>query len=160
MFQTHAGIDAPLRDIATLPYQLSLIRAHPRELMDSPQMAEAVKAMRTLARVMPGLVDRAEAIANRERRAGRASWTDRYAMHGRALLAAIDPFTLDRRDARGWWHGWARSIAVDIRLILRRSGSRASFSNPSSPAVLILRDLMASAGHSVTETAIIDALKE
>lgn len=158
IFRDRAGIDPAGADVATLSYLLSLIRAHPRELMDSSEYSEAVLAMRTLSRIMPKLIDRAERIAGDAQRTGRPTWADRYAMQARAVLAAIEPMNLDRRDKRGWWHGWAQMAEIDIRLIFHRHSQIASFANPTAPAVLVMCDLLALAGHNAPPTAVVDAI--
>lgn len=160
IIREHAGIDAEPHELATWPYLLSLIRAHPRELLDSPEYAEAVKAMRTLARLLPILSEKAEALASEAKRKGQTTWLDRYAEHTRAVEDSIKPFTLDRRDKRGWWHGWARTARIDVALVLHRHGVHASFNNATAPAVKIMVDLLQMAGHAATPAGVIEALSE
>lgn len=172
IIRKHTGIEAEPRELSTWPYLLSLIRAHPRELLDAPEYVEAVKAMRTLANVLPILRKKAEFLAKEAERAGRTTWLDRYAEHACALERSIKPFVLGwedkpgqenkrgRRDKRGWWHGWAKMAATEIRLILSRHGRHAGFHNETDRAVEILVDLLEMAGHRTTHAAVIGAISK
>ena len=159
IFRSEAKLELSPRDVATLPYLLSLIRAHPRDFLDSPDANDARKAMQLLNDLLPGLIEQAKAKAKKEAAAGRSTWLDRYAEEGRKVLDALAPFALDRRDVRSWWHRWAKILSVDVRLIFKRAGGKAGFSHETSPGVRVLIKILALAGVSVSSEQVIEALK-
>lgn len=138
-----SGIEPAPRDVETLPHLLAMARAHPREFLDSDEYKQARLAMQALERLMPKLIDRAQTLAAPEAGAARPAWLDRYAAQARTLLDAIEPFTLDRRNKVGWWHGWARMIGVEIGVIFGRARVAVSYDKDTAPAAVVMFELLA-----------------
>lgn len=160
VFREHCAIEITAAEAHGIAFLLSRIATAPRGLYDDPEYAAAMKAARLLADSMPGLIRHADALAARARNDGIPSSLDQFAENGRALLAAIEPFNVARRDHRGWWHGWAAQLAQQTAWVLMRRGVRPNFSLKTAPAVLATVALLRLAGHDVAAPAMVDALKQ
>lgn len=133
------------RELANIAYLLTLYRSAPIHITHGDAHKALRSAVRVLLAVLPGLITAAEDEARDARAEGRTTDMGRFAEHATALLSAAEPFrkiSVEPRDCRSHWHGWARLGAQEIRRIFDSCGAKAAFSHETSPAALVLADLL------------------
>ncbi len=155
-----AGIETTAAEVAEIPYALDLIRAHPGAFLHSNEFRLATEAIHTLAQTLPLLKVEAEELAAQEAQAGRASWAARYAKDVERLLIAAEPMVLPSRSRRGWWHGWARALALEVGVIFRRHDQAADFGNADGRALGAVVALLGLAGVEVTPEAVREVFRK
>lgn len=163
--------------LADTAYLIRLARTQPRSFIYGSDRAELAGAVRVIFKCLPGLIETAEIEAAEAKAVGRATDMDQFALRGKALLEAAEPFRpiTKRINPRGDWHGWARMFALDVRYIAQRMQPRLgfipdhpsnhkrvriSFAKPTSPGIQIVRNLLGVAGFKdLNEVAIVEVLR-
>jgi hypothetical protein len=159
-------------------YLVKLAQNQPRAFIYGPERAKLADAIRTIHSVLPGLIAEADAEAAKAKVEARATDMDQFALRGRDLLQAAEPFKgmANRRlNPRGNWHGWARMLAMNVRHILERQKPRLgfmpdhpmnhapwriSFAKETSPGTQIVCKLLVLAGfNDVTPAAVVEVLR-
>ena len=146
------------RDLTDLAYLTELARSAPVGITHGRSHRDLAAAIRTILKVLPGLIEAAEETAAGAKVAGRATDMDHFALRGRALLDAARPFApiTSRRDVRGAWHGWAAQMEFEVRFIMVKCGrAKVSFSHETSPGLRIIAQLLRK-----SESEVMSALRE
>ena len=160
-----AGTDP--RWVANLPVILKQMRKHPRHISHSDAHRKLATAIRLLEKHLPGLIADADVDAADARATARNTDSAMFAEKARALLAAAEPFhgITRHRKSTGWWHGYARMIALEVRLAFQSTGQSVSFNHNSRP-LLLVQELLKRGGcinrdgdGTVSADALIDVLR-
>lgn len=146
------------RELANIAYLVELARNAPVEITHGIVHHDLAGAIRVILTALPGMIAAADDEAAAAKESGRTTDMDTFVRRARALLEAATPFEpmTQRRNPRGAWHGWARSLSHEVRSILRP----CSFAKPTAPAILVIVDLLALAEIETTPTAVVEALRE
>ena len=166
------GVVLDDRDTSTvrnLDYLLRLVRSAPHELTHGKEHKKLREAVRTLLEVLPTMITAAEKAAAEAAADGRTSEMTHFAWRCQALLDAAQPFATvagGRRNHLGWWHGWARVIAGEVRRVLHKHGGLSlGIRKPNSPVVVITHRLLGLVpikvkGEDMGIAAVLNALEE
>lgn len=157
-----------------LAYALDIARAWPLDFTYGGDHRELAGAVRTLLRLLPGMITEAERLGREAIAASRP--TDLVAAAGgrsfvtcaQALLDAAEPFRAitKPRGLRGAWHGFARWLLLSIQPALLRAGRpRLRFHNSDGGrGGRLIAELLGLAGReefeSATPTAVAKELME
>jgi hypothetical protein len=164
--------------LADTVYLIRLAQNQPRAFIYGPKRAKFADAIRTINSVLPELIAEADAEATKAKAEARATDMDHFALRGRALLQAVEPFTAmakRRLNPRGVWHGWAWMLKLNVHHILERQKPRLgfmpdhpmnhapwqiSFAKETSPGTQIVCKLLVLAGfNDVTPAAVVEVLR-
>lgn len=152
------------RTVDRLAYLVGLLRGHPKQITHGQAHKDLRNAVRILLRVLPNIIQDAATEALAAEQDGRTTDMGHLVWRARALLDAAQPFesvsSNGQRDHRGWWHGWARLIADEVRSVLRQHGQTDGVKNPKSPAIVITQALLAVGNVHPEAHGVIHALKD
>jgi hypothetical protein len=161
-FQKNLSVAPSNNDVVHIAYLLRLIETAPHTLTHGRSHRELARAIRIILKVLPQLISEAESENFAAKSEGRATDMDHFAWRAQALFNAAKPFEpiTARRDKRGWWHGWARNLALDVKVILARQGvNQRSFSKATGGGTLTVCALLDIAGVQVDAEALVTALR-
>jgi hypothetical protein len=158
-FEKHAGAlmnkQPHDRDLYRVAYLVELVRNIPVELIYGEDRKQFKDAVRTLLTILPRMIDDAkiEDIAARKR-AHRTEF-EYFVSRAKPLLEAAEPFRSMAKktvNKNGSWHFYAQKIAEEVRTILEHGGmKKVSFTNGTSPGVLIVAELTGKTVSNVIE---------
>ena len=158
--------DAVRGHLADIAHLLLIARGGVDAFLAAPAGRDTLDAIRAVISTLPDFIANAEAAAEQGRLHRLPSQGDWFALHGRELLAALEPWRKTigphtRPDRRRGWHWLARALALhDVAAIIHAgTGARkASITKADAPAVLVIQKLLSRGGISAEPAAIVKAL--
>jgi hypothetical protein len=140
--------------LANLVYLVASADKAPTRITHGKAHRALAAVVRSLLRILPGLIAEAEAEFAAANREGRITDMGHFASRLRALRAATEPFRpiTARRDLRGAWHGWATPMEHEVQAIVGQCGGKpVSFAHEAAPGVQILASLLGKPDSQVFE---------